>query len=117
VHVIDFRYFTHNLKDYVNKNGITDIAVCFNVFNAYSSGSASKVKKMLTQSGGIPAVSDSESKPKPQKQEKEKPEPEKTVKAVEEPISTPTIETTTQEQPETPQKEETPTVPEKTEEE
>ena len=117
VHVIDFRYFTHNLKEYVNKNGITDIAVCFNVFNAYSSGSASKVKKMLTQSGGIPAVSDSDSKPKPQKQEKEKPEPEKNVKAVEEPISTPTIETTTQEQPETPQKEETPTVPEKTEEE
>ncbi|MDE6291681.1 MAG: hypothetical protein K2M16_09120, partial [Muribaculaceae bacterium] len=69
VHVIDFRYFTHNLKDYVNKNGITDIAVCFNVFNAYSSGSASKVKKMLTQSGGIPAVSDSDSKPKTTKKE------------------------------------------------
>lgn len=120
VHVIDFRYFTHNLKEYVNKNGITDIAVCFNVFNAYSSGSASKVKKMLTQSGGIPAVADSDSKPKPQKQEKDKPEPEKTVNAVEETSSTPTIETTTQEQPETPQnpqKEETPTVPEKTEEE
>ncbi len=67
VHVIDFRYFTHNLKDYVNKNGITDIAVCFNVFNAYSSGSASKVKKMLTQTGGIPAVSDTDSKPKASK--------------------------------------------------
>lgn len=55
VHVIDFRYFTHNLKDYVNANGITDIAVCFNVFNAYSSGSSAKVKKMLTQRGGITA--------------------------------------------------------------
>lgn len=53
VHVIDFRYFTHNLKDYIINNGITDIAVCFNVFNAYSNGSASKVKKMLTQKGGI----------------------------------------------------------------
>lgn len=53
VHVIDFRYFTHNLKDYVARNGITDIAVCFNVFNAYSNGSASKVKKMINQKGGI----------------------------------------------------------------
>lgn len=64
VHVVDFRYFTHNLKDYINKNGITDIAVCFNVFNAYSSGSASKVKKMLSQKGGVQAVSDSDAKPK-----------------------------------------------------
>ncbi len=53
VHVIDFRYFSHNLKDYIINNGITDVAVCFNVFNAYSSGSSSKVKKMLTQKGGI----------------------------------------------------------------
>lgn len=63
VHVIDFRYFTHNLKEYVTKNGITDIAVCFNVFNAYSSGSASKVKKMLTQKGGIPVFSESKIQP------------------------------------------------------
>lgn len=55
VHIVDFRYFTHNLKVYVAKNCITDIAVCFNVFNAYSSGSASKVRKMLTQAGGIHA--------------------------------------------------------------
>lgn len=69
VHVIDFRYFTHNLKDYVAKNGITDIAVCFNVFNAYSSGSASKVKKMLTQKGGIPAITESDAKPKASKKD------------------------------------------------
>ncbi|MBO5445546.1 MAG: hypothetical protein J5995_09455 [Muribaculaceae bacterium] len=61
VHVVDFRYFTHNLKKYVEDNHITDIAVCFNVFNAYSSGSASKVKTMLTQAGGIPAVHESAS--------------------------------------------------------
>lgn len=64
VHVIDFRYFTHNLKEYVEKNGITDIAVCFNVFNAYSSGSAAKVKKMLTQTGGIKAQPASSATPK-----------------------------------------------------
>lgn len=64
IHVVDFRYFTHNLKDYVANNGITDIVVCFNVFNAYSNGSASKVKKMLTQTGGIKASADSDSKSK-----------------------------------------------------
>lgn len=58
VHVVDFRYFTHNLRKYVADNGITDIAVCFNVFNAYSNGSASKVKTMLTQAGGIQARPD-----------------------------------------------------------
>lgn len=56
VHVVDFRYFTHNLKKYVEDNHITDIAVCFNVFNAYSNGSASKVKRMIKQTGGIPVV-------------------------------------------------------------
>lgn len=53
VHVVDFRYFTHNLQRYVKENGITDLAVCFNVFNAFSSGSAAKVKKMLNQAGGV----------------------------------------------------------------
>lgn len=72
VHVVDFRYFTYNLKDYVVSNGITDIAVCFNVFNAYSSGSASKVMKMITRKSGItpPPVIDKEkaakSTPKPE---------------------------------------------------
>lgn len=116
VHVIDFRYFTHNLKDYVKKNGITDIAVCFNVFNAYSSGSASKVKKMLTQSGGIPAPSDSDSKPTVKKTEKEKNTSEKNVTTEEAPVTTPANESSTQET-ETTQKEETPVVPEKTQDE
>lgn len=68
VHMVDFRYFTHNLKNYINQNGITDIAVCFNVFNAYSGGSASKVKKMLTQKSGVQASASTETpaKPKPQ---------------------------------------------------
>ena len=116
VHVIDFRYFTHNLKDYVNKNGITDIAVCFNVFNAYSSGSTSKVKKMLTQSGGIPAsATESDRKSTANKQEKKQPEPTKAESGVEEiivPISEPADQKT-----EEPKKEETPVVPEITEEE
>lgn len=71
VHVVDFRYFTHNLKKYINDNGITDIAVCFNVFNAYSSGSSSKVKKMLTQSEGIHPESAPAKRPVAMKIEKE----------------------------------------------
>lgn len=118
VHVIDFRYFTHNLKEYVNKNGITDIAVCFNVFNAYSSGSASKVKKMLTQAGGIQASPDTETKPKATKEvekpEKPKAEEVKSESAVEE--SSPIVEQPEKIKEET-NKEEPPVGPEKTEEE
>lgn len=62
VHVVDFRYFTHNLKKYINDNGITDIAICFNVFNAYSNGSPAKVKKMLNQSDALPATSSTQAK-------------------------------------------------------
>lgn len=113
VHVIDFRYFTHNLKDYVNKNGITDIAVCFNVFNAYSNGSASKVKKMLTQSGGIPAISASDTKPSAPKKEtqaqsasklEESPEPASTVQQNEEPALQPVKEDPVSTPVETPEK-------------
>lgn len=122
VHVIDFRYFTHNLKDYINKNGITDIAVCFNVFNAYSSGSTSKVKKMLSQSGGIPTAAETVAKPKASKQEQAKPEPVKSPANAEEPVAIPTQEENpskdeTSVEHEKPQKEETPVIPEKTEEE
>lgn len=115
VHVIDFRYFTHNLKDYVNSNGITDIAVCFNVFNAYSSGSASKVKKMLTQKGGIQASVDPNEKSKAGK-----PEPTQIVPAKPEPTVEEAATTSAHEENpvaiEQPQKEESPTSPEKTEE-
>ncbi|MDE6342962.1 MAG: hypothetical protein K2K93_11675 [Muribaculaceae bacterium] len=90
VHVVDFRYFTHNLKKYINDNGITDIAVCFNVFNAYSSGSASKVKKMLTQTGGVQASAASQSKSDAGTTGKKKPAETNTVTtAPEEAASTP----------------------------
>ena len=117
VHVIDFRYFTHNLKDYINKNGITDIAVCFNVFNAYSSGSASKVKKMLTQSGGIPAAADTDSKPKTAKPEQAKPEPNQAPASAEPINAASEKEQTSQESEQPQQKEETPVFPDKTEQE
>lgn len=116
VHVIDFRYFTHNLKEYVAKNNITDIAVCFNVFNAYSSGSASKVKKMLTQSGGIPTTSSSDIKTLAKKKDTSTVDiTDKNEKSVEETTTSVKEETTTA-QPEKIEIEEIPATPEKTEE-
>ena len=112
VHVIDFRYFTHNLKDYVAKNGITDIAVCFNVFNAYSSGSASKVKKMLTQSGGIPAQPESPAKPQLKKKENLSTTEDSSKNIIEE-KTTNVIEETTPTLPEKTETEESPIIPEK----
>ena len=38
VHVIDGRYFTKNMVDYVSENGITDIVFANNVFKAYAGG-------------------------------------------------------------------------------
>ena len=52
VHVVDFRYFTRNIKKYVKENGITDILFCVNAFNAYSSSTARKMGAFLTQGGG-----------------------------------------------------------------
>ncbi len=110
VHVIDFRYFTHNLKDYINKNGITDIVICFNVFNAYSGNSPAKVKKMLTQKDGIPAPSESENKDKKTPEESAKP-----ANQTEEIKATPVEEATSESEQN--QNEEIPVTPEKNEEE
>jgi len=47
VHVIDFRYFIGNLRSYVADNGITDVLLAFNIFNAYSGSAAAKMLRML----------------------------------------------------------------------
>jgi len=49
VHVIDGRYFTKNMVDYVSQNGITDIVFANNVFKAYAGGK--QYLKFLTQHG------------------------------------------------------------------
>lgn len=36
VHVVDFRYFDRKIVKYAADNGITDLLIVFNVFNAYS---------------------------------------------------------------------------------
>lgn len=53
VHVIDSRYFTKNMVDYVRENGITDILFANNIFKAYSSATYSKYVRFLTQTNGI----------------------------------------------------------------
>ena len=53
VHVIDSRYFTRNMVDYVNENQITDILFANNIFKAYSSHTYGGYLRFLTQSGAI----------------------------------------------------------------
>jgi hypothetical protein len=47
VHVVDGRYFTKNMCEYVEQNGITDILFCNNVFKVYGGGG--KYMDFLTQ--------------------------------------------------------------------
>lgn len=78
VHVVDFRYFKNNMVDYVHSNGITDIVVAFNVFNACSSSAARKVKAFLTQRSGnfaAPTPEKSEAQATPKKSESPAPSP------------------------------------------
>jgi len=59
IHVIDSRYFTKNMIDYVHENKITDILFANNIFNAYSSSVCRKYTRFLNQKDGvapIPAV-------------------------------------------------------------
>lgn len=49
VHVVDFRYFNKNMKQYVNENGITDILLEQNIFNAYSPTIYNRLETFLNQ--------------------------------------------------------------------
>lgn len=51
VHVLDFRYFPHNIVDYCRTHGITDFLFVQNIFNASSGGVAAKCRAMLTRKG------------------------------------------------------------------
>ena len=77
IFVIDSRYFTKNMVDYVNENHITDILFANNIFKAYSSHTYSNYVRFLTQTNGI-------QKPKP------KPLPTDSIPASVEPAVIPT---------------------------
>lgn len=69
IHVIDFRYFTDNMKEYVAQNGITDILFAFNIFNASSYKSANRMSKFLSQGKKTetPAAAPADTSPTPGK--------------------------------------------------
>lgn len=81
VHVVDFRYFSYNIKNYVKENGITDIYLAFNSFNACSSSAMDKVKNFLTQRDGTYSANKvGASSKKEDKAKKESPKNESTKK-------------------------------------
>lgn len=49
IHVIDHRYFTRNMKDYVRNNKITDILFANNIFKAYDGNIKNQYAGFLTQ--------------------------------------------------------------------
>lgn len=49
IHVIDNRYFTKNMVEYVRENKITDILFANNIFSAYSPKICNKYSAFLTQ--------------------------------------------------------------------
>ncbi len=57
IHVVDYRYFTKNMVDYVRENKITDILFANNIFNAYSNKICRKYVRFLHQRKGITTTS------------------------------------------------------------
>lgn len=47
IHVVDFRYFTHNIKDYVSEHGITDILMVNNISQVCSGAIGRAYKQFL----------------------------------------------------------------------
>lgn len=73
VHVVDSRYFTKNMKEYVASNKITDILFANNIFKAYSSNTYKSYMRFLTQGAqSLPAVVPSTEKKQPARHEEGK---------------------------------------------
>jgi hypothetical protein len=49
IHVIDFRYFSKNMKNYVKQHGITDILLTSNISFACSQNTMAKYRRFLVQ--------------------------------------------------------------------
>lgn len=56
IHVVDFRYFTRNIVDYVRDNGITDMLFVHNIFNVSGNAASSAYRRFLTQKSSNPNV-------------------------------------------------------------
>ena len=60
IHVIDHRYFTKNIKKYVEDNKITDILFANSIFKAYAGNICDIYTRFLTQNGGINTKNEAE---------------------------------------------------------
>lgn len=49
IYVVDMRYFTHNIIDYINENGITDVLFANNAFHAATASTVTYYNNFLTQ--------------------------------------------------------------------
>lgn len=49
IHVVDFRYFPHNIVEFARKNQITDVLFANNISHAYAPGTARTYQNMLTR--------------------------------------------------------------------
>lgn len=54
VHVIDSRYFTKNMKEYIRQNKITDVLFANNIFKAYSPHIYANYVRFLEQAAYVP---------------------------------------------------------------
>ncbi len=52
IHVVDFRYFTRNIVQYIHENKITDVLFACNIFNVNASSVSNKMKHFLKQQNG-----------------------------------------------------------------
>lgn len=82
VHVVDFRYFNRNIKNYIKANHITDVLFATNIFNAYASSTKGKVLKFLNQANGV-IEKGSEPEPEPTKKQETKEEKKTTAPTTE----------------------------------
>ena len=49
IYVVDMRYFTHNIVDYINDNGVTDVLFANNAFHAATASTVKYYNNFLTQ--------------------------------------------------------------------
>lgn len=92
IHVIDHRYFTKNIRDYITSNKITDILFANNIFKAYH-GAAQAYERFLkgantgmAKANSAPAATDKPKEKTPAKAKAEPaPKPKRTAEAKAEP--------------------------------
>lgn len=49
IHVVDYRYFTHNAIEYIKSNGITDVLFANNAFGAATASTVTRYETFMTQ--------------------------------------------------------------------